>query len=85
MGIEYIASIAGRVDRWCNCATSRRQLCFDSYRAPEVIGRNSNDARSNAGRSRGDNNHHNMQADKDRDRIRNHRTDSHSRIRKRAL
>ena len=43
-------------------APSRRQLCFDSYRAhPEVICKNSNDARSNAGRSRGDNNHHSTQ------------------------
>jgi len=58
-------------------APSRRQL------PPEVIGKNSNDARSNVGRSRGDNNHHSMQADKDRDRIRNHNTDS--RIRNRAL
>ena len=58
-------------------APSRRQL------PPEVLGKNSNDARSNVGRSRGDNNHHSMQADKDRDRIRNHSTDS--RIRNRAL
>ena len=66
-------------------AASQGGLATPSINAPSRRQLDSNDARSNAGRSRGDNNHHSTQADKDRDRIRNHSTDSHSRVRNGAL